>query len=363
MTRRVVITGLGAVTPLGNDADTTWRRLGAGRSGFSMLSTFDTEGFPVRIGGQVRGFRPHERIPAHVRWQHLSRAGQFAVAAAAEAIDAAQVHVDSAADDRRGVAMGASVGRPDLQLLVDTGYQRKATGSRQSFRRQPPHATLEANPNLPAYAMARMVHATGPKIGVSTACCGSGHAIGQAFRAIQDGDADFMLAGGYDSLTTWLDVLGFSLLGGLATGYNDDPQRASRPFDAHRSGFVIGEGAVAVMLEELGHARARGAPILAEVRGYGSTLNAWRITDSPPDGSGAIQAMQNALSDAGLPPAGVDHVAAHGTGAPATTPPKPRRSKWCPPPHAAWSCGPTRTPPPPSATGGPPPGPWPVPRC
>jgi 3-oxoacyl-[acyl-carrier-protein] synthase II len=316
MTRSVVVTGLGAVTPLGNDADTTWRGLVAGRSGIGRLSTFDTEGFPVRIGGQVRGFRPQERIPAHIGWRHLSRAGQFALAAANEAIDAARVSVEDATCERRGVAMGASVGRPDLQLLIDTGHQRTTTGNRDLFWRQRPHTTLEANPNLPANAMARMLDATGPMIGVSTACAGSGHAIGEAFRAIQDGDADLMLAGGYDSLTTWLDVLGFSLLGALATGYDDDPTHASRPFDAHRSGFVIGEGAVVAVLEDAAHARARGAPILAQIRGYGSTLNAWRITDSPPDGSGAIQAMQNALSDAALPPAGIDYVVAHGTSTP-----------------------------------------------
>lgn len=316
MARRVMVTGLGAVTPLGNDAVTTWRGLVTGRSGIGVLSTFDTDGFPVRVGGQVRGFRPDEHIPAGIRWLHLSRAGRFGVAAAAEAIQAARVPVDGPASDRRGVAMGASVGRPDLQLLVDTGYLRATTGNRGLFLRQAPHVALEGSQNLPASAMARMLRATGPMIGVSTACSGAGHAIGEAFRAIQDGDADLMLAGGYDSLTTWLDVLGFALLGALASEYNDDPQRASRPFDARRSGFVLGEGAVVVVLEEREHARARGAQILVEILGYGSTLNAWRITDSPPDGSGAIQAMEHALLDAAMDTAGVDYVVAHGTSTP-----------------------------------------------
>jgi 3-oxoacyl-[acyl-carrier-protein] synthase II len=316
MTRRVVVTGLGAVTPLGNDAPTTWRNLVAGRSGIGILSTFDTDGFPVRIGGQVRGFRPHERIPAGIRWRRLSRAGRFGVAAAAEAIQGARVPTDGPASDRRGVAMGASVGRPDLQLLVDTGHLRATTGNRGLFLRQPPHAALEGSQNLPASAMAGMLRATGPLLGVSTACSGAGHAVGEAFRAIQDGDADLMLAGGYDSLTTWLDVLGFALLGALASGYDDDPRRASRPFDARRSGFVLGEGAVVAVLEEREHARARGAPVLVEILGYGSTLNAWRITDSPPDGSGAIQAMEQALLDAATDPAGLDYVAAHGTSTP-----------------------------------------------
>lgn len=161
--------------------------------------------------------------------------------------------------------------------------------------------------------MARMVGGTGPMLGISTACAGSGHAIGEAYRAIQEGDAKLMIAGGYDSLTTWLDLLGFSLLGALTDQYNDDPEHASRPFDADRSGFVVGEGAVAVILEDMDAARERGATILAEVLGYSSTLNAYRITDSPPDGSGAIQAMEGAIAESGLGTTGIDYVVAHGT--------------------------------------------------
>jgi 3-oxoacyl-[acyl-carrier-protein] synthase II len=316
MTRRVVVTGLGAVTPLGNDAATTWRNLAAGRSGVGPLSTFNADGFPVRIAGQVRGFRLATRVPAGIRMRHLSRAGLFGVAAAAEAIASARVPADDPASDLRGVAMGASVGRPDLQLLIDTGHLRATTGNRGLFLRQPPHAVLQDDQNLPACEMARMLGATGPVLGISTACSGSGHAVGEAFRAIQDGDADLMLAGGYDSLTTWLDVLGFTLLGALASEYNDNPEHASRPFDASRSGFVLGEGAVAVVLEESWHALARGADVLAEILGYGSTLNAWRITDSPPDGSGAIQAMEDALADAAVKATDVEYIAAHGTSTP-----------------------------------------------
>ncbi|ROO51997.1 3-oxoacyl-[acyl-carrier-protein] synthase II [Micromonospora sp. Llam0] len=306
--RRVVVTGIGAVTPLGNDAEATWRALAEGRSGIGPLTTFDTSGFPVRIGGQVHDFPPPKRLPEGLNWRHLSRAGQFGVVAAAEAIRASGVRPESVSD-RRGVAMGASMGRPDLQMLVDIGHSGK-------IERQPPSRTLAGNQNLPCAAMTRMLNASGPLIGTSTACSGSGHAIGEAMRVIQDGDADLMLAGGYDSLTSWLDVLGFSLLGALASGGEDEPQRASRPFDARRSGFVLGEGAVVFMLEELAHARARGAEILAELLGYGSTLNAWRITDSPPDGSGAIEAMQAALADADLHADAVDYVAAHGTSTP-----------------------------------------------
>jgi 3-oxoacyl-[acyl-carrier-protein] synthase II len=153
-------------------------------------------------------------------------------------------------------------------------------------------------------------------ISVSTACTASVHAIGEAVRRIQDGDASMMLAGGYDALTSWLDVLGFALLGALTTEYNDDPERGSRPFERDRSGFVIGEGAVVFVLEELEAARVRGAEPLAEIAGYSASLNAYRMTDPPPDGGGAVLAMQGALAEAGLSPSDIDYVVAHGTGTP-----------------------------------------------
>ncbi len=313
--RRVAITGVGAVTPVGNDAATTWANLVAGRGGVGMLTTFDASTFPVRIGGQVRDFTLRDHVPEAAGWRHLSRAGQFGLAAAAEALRASGVTPTTYDSGECGVAMGGSVGRPELQQVVDIGYLRERTGNREIFR-HPPGDVLLRDQNVPAAAMARLACCTGPMVGVSTACSGSGHAIGEAFRHIQEGDATLMLAGGFDALTTWMDLLGFSLLGALTDRYNDDPGRASRPFDADRSGFVIGEGAVVVVLEELSAARARGAPVLAELLGYSSTLNAYRITDSPPDGRGAIQAMAQSLAESGLGPAGIDYVVAHGTGTP-----------------------------------------------
>jgi 3-oxoacyl-[acyl-carrier-protein] synthase II len=153
-------------------------------------------------------------------------------------------------------------------------------------------------------------------LSVSTACTASLHAIGEAYRRIQDGDAKAMVCGGYDALTSWLDVLGFALLGALTTAYNDDPEHGSRPFDRDRSGFVIGEGAVVFVLEELDSARARGAEPLAELVGYAASLNAYRMTDPPPDGGGAVLAMRGAMREAGLSPSDVDYVVAHGTGTP-----------------------------------------------
>jgi 3-oxoacyl-[acyl-carrier-protein] synthase II len=215
-----------------------------------------------------------------------------------------------------GVAMGACVDRPDLQWLVDVGALRDRTGRDDAFSTYAPSDSLAYSQNIASAAMARMLDATGPMMGVSTACSASGHAVGEAFRSLQEGDATLMLAGGYDSLTTWLDVLCFGLLGALTKEYNDDPQRASRPFDDKRSGFVLGEGGVVLVLEELEAARARGAHILAEVLGYGTSLNAWRMTDSPPDGSGAIESIEASIADAGLEPGDIDYVVAHGTSTP-----------------------------------------------
>ncbi|WP_435590962.1 beta-ketoacyl-[acyl-carrier-protein] synthase family protein [Nocardia sp. bgisy118] len=311
--RRVVITGVGAVTPLGTDAATTWRNLAAGVSGIGPLTTFDTDGFPVRIAGQVPDdFDPKAALPGDVDHRIYSRAGTFGLAAVAEALLDARADRDTYDSDRMGVAMGATMGRPDLQYLIDIGRLRETKPD--AFLVQPPKSVYASDQNTPLDAMARMAGATGPMVGISTACAGSGHAIGEAFRLIQEGDAELMVAGGYDSLTSWIDILGFSLLGAMTDRHNDDPRSASRPFDADRSGFVIGEGAVVFVLEELESARARGARIHAEVLGYGSTMNAWRITDSPPDGSGAIQAMEAAIAESGLGIAGIDYIVAHGTG-------------------------------------------------
>jgi 3-oxoacyl-[acyl-carrier-protein] synthase II len=316
MRRRVVITGVGAVTPVGNDARTTWRNLVAGRSGVGPLTVFDATDFPVRIAGQVRGFEAAAAIPVGADRRRLPRAGLFGLAAAAEAIRSAGAEPDTYPSDEMGVAMGGSVGRPDVQHLADIGRLREETGRSDAFIRQQPSDVQESDQNLPLSAIARLLGGIGPMFGVSTACAGSGHAIGEAFRCIQEGDARLMVAGGHDSLTSWIDVLGFSLLGALTDRYNHDPEHASRPFDADRSGFVLGEGGVAVVLEEAESARARGVRILAEILGYESALNAWRITDSPPDGSGAVEAMEGALAESGIGTEGVQYIAAHGTGTP-----------------------------------------------
>lgn len=316
MSRRVVITGVGAVTPVGNDAPSTWQALVEGRSGVGRLTTIDTTGFDVTIAGEVKDYRLRDEVPASVGLRHLLRPGTFGVGAAWEALRDAGVDKDTYDGAAMGVAMGACVDRPDLQWLVDVGALRDRTGRDDAFTTYAPSSALEYSQNIASAAMARMLDASGPMLGMSTACAASGHAVGEAFRSIQEGDATLMLAGGYDSLTTWLDVLCFGLLGALTKEYNDDPQRASRPFDDKRSGFVLGEGGIVLVMEELEAARARGAHILAEVLGYGTSLNAWRMTDSPPDGSGAIESIEASITDAGLEPGDIDYVVAHGTSTP-----------------------------------------------
>jgi 3-oxoacyl-[acyl-carrier-protein] synthase II len=314
MSRRVAITGLGAVTPVGNDVPSTWAALVAGRSGIGPITTFDATTFPVQIAGMVSNFAVEPYLRDLRDRRHLSRPATFGLAAADQAMR--QADVRGAYDPAEcGIAMGASAGRPqDEELARVMGAYSRSGGS--DVIAQAPTSLLMRQQNVGSETVARYWNLEGPMIGVSTACSASAHAIGEAFRHIQEGDARLMVAGGYDALTTWLDVLGFTLLGALAQGYNDDPARASRPFDRDRNGFVLGEGGVALVLEDLDAARDRGAQVLAELVGYGTSLNAYRMTDAPPDGGGPIHSMRRALADASLTPGEVDCIIAHGTSTP-----------------------------------------------
>jgi 3-oxoacyl-[acyl-carrier-protein] synthase II len=315
-TRRVAVTGLGAVTPVGNDVESTWSSLVAGRSGVGRITTFDPSTYTVQIAGMVKDFDVSPYLDGNGRLRRrLSRAGEFAVAATKQALAASRIDGAPYEPHERGVSMGGSVGRPELEDLADVLYTRHSSEERELLR-QAPSKVIRRDSNAVVATLAELAGCEGPIFSVSTACTASAHAIGEAFRRIQEGETRMMLTGGFDSLTSWLDVLGFALLGALTTKYNDDPERASRPFDAERSGFVLGEGAVIAVLEDLEDARERGAPILGEIVGYGSSMNAYRITDAPPDGGGAILAMANALQESGLGPGDFDYVAAHGTGTP-----------------------------------------------
>jgi 3-oxoacyl-[acyl-carrier-protein] synthase II len=313
--RRVVVTGLGAITPVGNDAASTWNSLVAGRSGIGPITNFDAGSYPVRIGAEVKGFRLSDHVADPRLRRRLSRAGGFGVAACLQALADAAVRAEHYAPHEKGVAMGATMGRPDLEEMVEMAHTIRESERRRYFR-QSPRDVLTRDQNTAMTVMARLAGCQGPMLSVSTACTASAHAIGEAYRHIQEGDARLMVAGGYDSLISYLDVLGFSLLGALVDSYNDAPQKASRPFDRDRAGFVLGEGAVVAVLEDREGARARGARILCEVVGYGSSMNAYRMTDAPPDGGGTVVAVANALKESGLRPDEVDYVAAHGTSTP-----------------------------------------------
>lgn len=314
MRRRVAITGIGAVTPVGNDRETAWEALLAGKSGIGPLTTFDTSTAPVKIGGLVRDFELADHVPSRRLRRMLNRAAGFGVVAAAEAVADADLSAAGYAPAGVGIAMGSNPSRLPIDEFGALIFNARDHGG--GLVAQAPVDVVRRNQNTAVAVIAQAGAWSGPTLTVNTACAASLHSVGEAARRIQDGDAMAMIAGGYDALTGYLDVTGFTLVGALTTDHQDEPWRASRPFDRDRSGFVIGEGAVILVLEELEAAQRRGARIYAEIAGYRSTLNAYRITDSPPDGSGAIQAMRGALKEAG---ASVDEVAcvvAHGTSTP-----------------------------------------------
>ena len=285
MARRVALTGIGAVTPLGNDAPATWAAMVGGLSGIGPLTTFDSSGFKVHIGGMVRDFDLAKAVAEPRLRRYLSRAGGFAVAAMVEALADAGAPAGVYEPGERGISMAGSVGRPPLDELTEMIHLREGEWRRPLYRQAPSAVMIRAQ-NVPVAVMAQIGGFQGPTASINTACAASVHSIGEGYRWIQDGAAKLVVAGGSDALTTYLDVLGFSLLGALTEQFADQPERASRPFDRDRSGFVLGEGAIMVVLEEMEAALARGATIQAELVGFGSSMNAYRITDSPPDGAG-----------------------------------------------------------------------------
>lgn len=317
---RVVITGIGAVTPLGNDAESTWRCLRDGVSGVGRLTTFDPTGFPVEIGAMVSDFELEPGLANPSQRRHLNHPGGFGLAAAAEAWRTSGIADARYEPWERGTSLAGSVGRPSLQHLSDMAQSMAPEGGGGAITRAAPADVLQSSQNMAALQIARLGDCEGPMRCICTACAGSAHAIGEGMRMIQYGEAQAVIAGGYDALTEWLDVVGFGLLGALTTHHADEPEKASRPFDADRGGFVIGEGAVMVVLEREDRARERGAPILVELAGYGTSMNAYRVTDAPPTGEGPDAAMRAALADAGLAPEDIDMVAVHGTGTPGNDP-------------------------------------------
>ena len=306
MKHRVVVTGVGAVTPLGSTTQAYWDGLVQGRSGIRAITAFDASKFATRIAGEVPDFEVERWIPDRKEARRLGRFSQFAIAASKQAIGDAGITVDEASRDRIGVSLGSGMGA--LGVMEEQNAILLAKGP----DRVSPFTVPLMIPNMAAGNVAIALGVRGPNVCTVTACASGSHAIGDAFKILQRGEADVMLAGGTESVITPLGIAAFSNARTLSER-NDEPTKASRPFELNRDGFVMGEGSGIVVLETLEHAQARGARIYAEVVGYGLTGDAYHMTAPAPGGEGIARAMRLALADAGLGPDDVDYVNAHGT--------------------------------------------------
>ena len=304
MKRRVVVTGLGAITPVGNDVETFWNSLKNGVVGIGPITTFDTAEYKAKLAAEVKDFDPKKYMDNKTA-RRMERFSQFAVAAAKEALEDAGIDMEKEDPFRVGVSVGSGIGGLDAieretRKLIEKGPSRI----------NPLLVPLMIS-NMAAGNIGIQFGLKGKNINVVTACATGTHSIGEAFRSIQYGEADVMVAGGAEASITPIGIAGFAALTALNT--TEDPKRASIPFDKERNGFIMGEGAGIVVLESLEHAKARGAKIYAEVGGYGATCDAYHITSPAEDGSGAAKAMEVAIADAGMKPEDVDYVNAHGT--------------------------------------------------
>jgi 3-oxoacyl-[acyl-carrier-protein] synthase II len=307
--RRVVVTGLGLITPLGCGIQQTWEGICKGTSGIDRITSFDASEFPVQIAAEVKDFDPEDFIERK-EIKKMDVFIQYALGAGSMAVDDAKLKITEESADRVGVIVGAGIGgiktieRYHSILLQQNGQRRIS-----------PFFIPMLITNLAAGQISMRFGARGPNSCVTTACAAGTHAIGDSFKIIQRGDADAMIAGGSESAITPLTVAGFANMKALSCR-NDAPQKASRPFDDERDGFVIAEGAGIVVLEELGLALKRGARIYAEIIGYGMTADAYHMTAPDPEGRGVMNCMRMALQDGDLPPSAVDYINAHGTSTP-----------------------------------------------
>ena len=310
MKRRVVVTGMGAITPVGNDVATTWRSLIDGRSGTAPITKFDASAFPVRFAAEVKGFDPLKYMDRKEA-KRADQYTQYAVAGARQAMtDAGLVERNGMDPDRIGVIIGSGIGGLKSFEEQHDVYRERGVGKISPFFIPMFIADIAAG------IVSMAFNAKGPNYATVSACATSAHAIGDAYRTIQYGDADIMITGGAEATVTPMAIGGFANMKALSER-NDSPETASRPFDATRDGFVMGEGAGILILEELEHALKRGARIYAELVGYGATGDAYHLTAPAPDGEGAQRAMKRALKDAGLAPKDIQYINAHGTSTPA----------------------------------------------
>jgi len=306
--RRVVVTGMGVVSPLALTAEETWGRILRGESGAGPITHFDTEGWPVRIACEVKGFDPLQYMDKKDA-RRTDRFIQLALAAAREAMASSGLRITAENAERVGVSVGSGIGgiatiEEQHKILLERGHSRIS-----------PFFIPGIIINMVSGQISIEYGAKGPNLSTVTACSTSSHALGEAMRYVQSGEADVMIAGGSEAAVTALSVAGFASMRALSTR-NDDPPKASRPFDARRDGFVMGEGGAILILEELEHARRRGAAILCELTGYGLSGDAYHISAPSEDGDGPARVMANALKDAGLTPSQIDYINAHGTSTP-----------------------------------------------
>lgn len=302
--RRVVITGLGAVTPIGNDAQTMWDNIVAGNSGIDFITKVDKDEFPVHVAGEVKDFDASQYIDKRDA-RKMDLFTQYAVAAAKMAVDDANLTIDESNADRVGVWIGSGIGGMDT---YEKQHNRFIKGG---YRRVSPFFVPMLIPDMAAGQVSIQLGAKGINSCTVTACASGANSIGDAFKAVQRGDVDYIITGGAEAPITNMAFAGFSAMRALSQ--NEDPKKASRPFDKNRDGFVMGEGAGILILETLESAKERGAHIYAEIVGYGSTGDAYHISAPAEGGEGAARAMKQAIDDAGLSASDVDYINAHGT--------------------------------------------------
>ncbi|HBL37360.1 MAG TPA: beta-ketoacyl-[acyl-carrier-protein] synthase II [Firmicutes bacterium] len=305
MSRRVVVTGLGVISPLGLEVDTFWRNIVAGKSGVSVLEAFDATEFDTKIAAEVKGFEPTNYFEKKDA-RHMDRFVQFAVVAAQQALADSNLTITAENAHEVGVITGSGIG--GIKTIEEQAKRLLEKGP----KRVSPFFIPMIIPDMAAGQISIYTGAQGPNLTAVTACASGAHAIGEAFRLIQYGDAEVMISGGTEAAITPLGMAGFTAAGALSKN-NDHPEQASRPFDAKRDGFVMGEGAGIIILEELEHALARGAKIYGELKGYGLSGDAYHITSPHPEGRGALKAMSMAVNDAGWATKDVDYINAHGT--------------------------------------------------
>lgn len=319
MRRRVVVTGIGVINPMGNDVETMWSGLKQGKSGVGYTTIFDASNFATKISAEIKNWDITSAGEDAAVWKHRGRHTRFAAGAAKQAVAASGILNHKLDPTRFGIYLGCGEGSQDFHSFAKMMTAGLASGefdiaafTRKGLEMLNPAAEIEQEPNMPAGYLAGMFGAEGPNSNCLTACAASSQAVGEATELIRRGDADVMLSGGAHSMIHPFGVTGFNLLTALSTS-NDEPTKASRPFDRLRDGFVLGEGSGMVVLEEYEHARKRGAHIYGEILGYGTTADAYRITDIHPEGRGAIACMRMALADAKLDSSAIQYVNAHGT--------------------------------------------------